>query len=775
MRIKIFASIIIISFSLASFIFGSFIRVEVESQDQNKLKNDLENSINQTIVDNSYPLDLIGLDMQIDSSEAEVIFNFTESSESFLKAGGSAEFLDEADILFSQLILDQGIQVDSYVYKLQVDGLPLFQPERSEDREISDVSLFTQGPDDFDVVLSPGHGYYYDSWQNRWKLQRVYYNGIVEDFINHDIITELGQRIDDSVAQVYYTREMNRSAAKHTKGYPMWQMSSREYLKERGDVPENVWNSYNGSAYESNIADDIRARPLYANYVEGDVLINLHNNGGGGCGTETWYDTYNGYGGKSKELAKLVQSKLIQKIRAEWNSGWCDRGIKSSDGGYGENREFNGPAVLIELGFMDNPSDNNALQQKRFRDIANQAIKEAVLEFRNNHFDGVEITKPTHLTNLTEVSSFDIEAEVVVPQSSDVVEKVRFFDSGKFIGEDSDEPYSISIDNPDLGIYYLTAKADLKSGVELDSNNTVKLTINFPFNPWVSDIKGFTKMPYEMVEFKDKLYQSHTGNNNRIYTRYTSSTDVYSNPNSGWTGWKSSEDPREYSPLPVTMATFDGKIYHTHIGRTDGEGRKKIYTRSSEDGIEWTGWSKGPDPKENTPLPIDMVEFDNKLYQVHVGGNNKIYTRYLEKGSTEWSPWDRDKGDPNEFTSHPVRMAVFEDKLYQVHAGKNKKIYTRHLNKGSGEWSNWERDKENKNEYANTMVDIHSVGGKIYQVHNGRNKKIYTRVSSDGKDWSDWLQNEGDTNLPVTLTDFEDHLYQAYVNYSERMYWRKLG
>ncbi len=379
-----------------------------------------------------------------------------------------------------------------------------------------------------------------------------------------------------------------------------------------------------------------------------------------------------------------------------------------------------------------------------------------------------KIAYPTATDKVYYEQSITITAENV--DTSLNVAKVEFYVDGKKVGEDATAPYSTNW-TPDIVGYKIpfSGKIVLNSGSPINiSANLVE--INLPFHPWVSDSRGRTELTYEMVDFNGRLYQSHTGTNNRIYTRSTSATNVYTNPSSGWSGWETSPDPKEHTSLPVSMAIFNGKIYHTHIGRPDGEGRRKIYTRSSNNGVNWTGWSKGPDPKENTTLPIGMVEFNSKLYQVHVGGDNKIYTRSSTDGQT-WTGWTRGD-DPNEYTSHPVKIAEFDGKLYQVHTGRNKRIYTRSSTDGVN-WTGWTHG-DDPNEYTDTMVEIEAVGDKLYEVHTGRNKRIYTRVSTDGTTWSAWVQNEGVTTLPVTMAEFDNHLYQGYVDSSGKMWWRRL-
>ena len=155
-------------------------------------------------------------------------------------------------------------------------------------------------------------------------------------------------------------------------------MNASEYARAQG-APIDAWAKSSTGGYGAH--RNIMAPPKFANYLQADLLVSIHNNGGGGCGTETLYDRTNGYGGESARLANLIQTKLIAELRANWNPGWCNPGVKGFNGAYGENRVFNGPAVIVELAFMDNESDNTALKDSRFREIATAAIRDAITEY----------------------------------------------------------------------------------------------------------------------------------------------------------------------------------------------------------------------------------------------------------------------------------------------------------------------------------------------------------------------------------------------------------
>lgn len=229
------------------------------------------------------------------------------------------------------------------------------------------------------IAVSPGHGYYLNG--NNTVLQRAYWNGIVEDFVNHDIVTHLATALTAAGADVRPTRNLDRTAGVGETGFPRWQEAARYHVKALG-ADASVWNEPGFTHLEQ----DIRCRPRYANAVNAEVMVSIHNNGAGtpgaGTGTETLYDTNNGFGPESRRLADILHAKVITAIRRDYNPAWVDRRVQGFNGNYGENRLATRPAVLMEIAFMDRPTpDNAALQDERFKRIVATAIKEGLEDF----------------------------------------------------------------------------------------------------------------------------------------------------------------------------------------------------------------------------------------------------------------------------------------------------------------------------------------------------------------------------------------------------------
>jgi N-acetylmuramoyl-L-alanine amidase len=223
------------------------------------------------------------------------------------------------------------------------------------------------------VVISAGHGWYFDEASARWSLQRDYYGGIVEDMVNWDIARYLLEELWATHVDARPARHADRGADTGPSGHPRWQESAKYFIRAQG-APADV-SDFGASEY----ARDINSRPFYSNWLGAVALISIHNNGGGGTGTETWFDETNGLAAESQRLAQLVNDHVVSAIRREYDPHWPDRGLRSCNGCKGETRLASRPAVLLEVGFMDMPRpDNAALQDDTFKRIVARAVREAL-------------------------------------------------------------------------------------------------------------------------------------------------------------------------------------------------------------------------------------------------------------------------------------------------------------------------------------------------------------------------------------------------------------
>jgi N-acetylmuramoyl-L-alanine amidase len=226
------------------------------------------------------------------------------------------------------------------------------------------------------IALSPGHGYYLNA-AGRYVLQRSFFTGIVEDFVNHDFVTLIAAQLSAWGADVRPLRPLDRDAGNGESGFPRWQEAARYHAKALG-AAESVWNE---PGFD-HLSQDIRCRPLFANALGAELLVSIHNNGGGGTGTETLYDTNHVAAAESRRLADVLHARIIAAIRRDYDPAWADRRVQGFNGSYGENRLATRPAVIIEIAFMDRPTpDNVALRDERFKRLVSAAIADGIREF----------------------------------------------------------------------------------------------------------------------------------------------------------------------------------------------------------------------------------------------------------------------------------------------------------------------------------------------------------------------------------------------------------
>jgi len=206
---------------------------------------------------------------------------------------------------------------------------------------------------------------------------------VLEDTNSIRLMQFLYQYLVQDGAVVHVPRELNESNCCHSAtGLHWWKMAARYWLQANG-LPSSVWDSST-----TDLNDDIRCRPLFADYRGSDIYLACHTNAGGGGtanGTETYRDTqmeHPAHEAASLNLANNVQSSVVSAIREMYDAAWSNRGVKDSAGGFGEIRIPNRPAILIELAFHDNCSrDALYLTDNFFRSVAEWGFYRGVCQY----------------------------------------------------------------------------------------------------------------------------------------------------------------------------------------------------------------------------------------------------------------------------------------------------------------------------------------------------------------------------------------------------------
>lgn len=115
---------------------------------------------------------------------------------------------------------------------------------------------------------------------------------------------------------------------------------------------------------EKDEADPLKDEIKECNAFNPDLALDIHNNAGGGDGTEVYHYSK---GGKSKELAQNILNAIV-------TLGQNSRGLKTKIGNGGADyfgfiREIKAPSVIVECAFVDNATDiqiiNTAEKQRK--------------------------------------------------------------------------------------------------------------------------------------------------------------------------------------------------------------------------------------------------------------------------------------------------------------------------------------------------------------------------------------------------------------------------
>ena len=141
--------------------------------------------------------------------------------------------------------------------------------------------------------------------------------------------------------------------------------------------------------------DTISQEVQECNQYRPNLALEIHYNAGGGDGLEIY--RYRG-GGESLKAAQKAETRLLQ-------AGQNSRGIRVKLGNYGLDyymwiRETKAPAILIEVGFVDNPTDRQLFDTEEEQRKLGQAIAYGVLDYFNISFKDVTTTQP--ITDSTE-------------------------------------------------------------------------------------------------------------------------------------------------------------------------------------------------------------------------------------------------------------------------------------------------------------------------------------------------------------------------------------
>jgi hypothetical protein len=234
------------------------------------------------------------------------------------------------------------------------------------------------------LLVAGGHGFFYHYGQKRWTSHRDPVNGLLED--------EVAQVLADSLAAHLSIRRIPVENVRRLKEGPLeaegkpdwWKLGARYHLEAKAPQLVHVWNSQpDDKANDRERRQDIRSRPLYANYLGSPAVLHVHTNAS--SGTATGARTYVFPGRPDdKRLADLILCGMRELIHsADEFSDYYVPLATNLEVRHGENRLAKVPSVIVEVGFHTNPSDAAHLLNPSFQSLAMKGVAKGYQLFRD--------------------------------------------------------------------------------------------------------------------------------------------------------------------------------------------------------------------------------------------------------------------------------------------------------------------------------------------------------------------------------------------------------
>lgn len=211
----------------------------------------------------------------------------------------------------------------------------------------------------------------------------------------------IGRTVEDSTLLASYK---NITIPPLTSHYPRFTESARYWLQWAG-FADSVYTYYEGT---NDYTDDYTSRGRWVNALAGgsvkhpnnpglkipvDLSLAFHTDAGvtkndsiigtlaiytrDSDGTELLPTGHNRL--TSRDYTDLVQTQIVNDVRAQWNPDWTRRGIWNRS--YSESRSAQVPAMLLELLSHQNFSDMRYGLDPRFRFTVSRAIYKGILRY----------------------------------------------------------------------------------------------------------------------------------------------------------------------------------------------------------------------------------------------------------------------------------------------------------------------------------------------------------------------------------------------------------
>jgi N-acetylmuramoyl-L-alanine amidase len=147
------------------------------------------------------------------------------------------------------------------------------------------------------------------------------------------------------------------------------------YLEQGGSTV--LMTRVNDEALASKKAEDMRERIAIANNYKSDILVSIHQNSYPSENVQGAQVFYFDNQENSKKLALYVQEEIKAFVDPE------NRREAKSNSNYYMLKKSKTPAIIVECGFLSNPSDTNKLTDDEYQEKIAWAIYKGIIKYFN--------------------------------------------------------------------------------------------------------------------------------------------------------------------------------------------------------------------------------------------------------------------------------------------------------------------------------------------------------------------------------------------------------
>lgn len=239
-------------------------------------------------------------------------------------------------------------------------------------------------PGETRLLVTAGHGVYYNHRYKDWRPQREVHNGILEDYITPTYAFEFRVIAPNRGTKVEFLDPRRLYDGLFPEATQLWRyMGARYHLKEWLPDRPDIWHSKPNSSDSLRERDeDINSRPLYANAMNASAAIHFHTNGGTPTarGARVYIQQGNGYG-ESRRFAEAVLCYMREQIKLSPKYPDFPVAPSVSTDDKGETRLAKMPSIIVELGFHTNPTDAAALLDPAYTNYALRGVEKGYRVF----------------------------------------------------------------------------------------------------------------------------------------------------------------------------------------------------------------------------------------------------------------------------------------------------------------------------------------------------------------------------------------------------------